>query len=241
LVAAYLEKYVGRSFRELVVEEVCAHDSVDMTPGHWKQVAARIVELGYTEGNQAFVDSLFSSKVGVVLLDPWKTETQYRTEFAGLDGIVVAGYGGGHMSLDVSSGHAVCGVVTDAIRDGKPVVLASQAPLGETDFFYASSLEPLRRGAIAAAGLTLPHARTKLAYLLGHKDAMRAGAQSAGVDERSYLDACFTAGARFRCGTSRRRYAELKGYRPLGTDPFCDLPFDEATVRVRRACFGNLR
>jgi L-asparaginase/Glu-tRNA(Gln) amidotransferase subunit D len=241
LVAAYLENYVGRSFRELVVEEICAHDSVDMNPARWERVAARIVELGRPEGSRAFVDACFASKVGVILLDPWKTESDYRTESAGLDGIVVAGYGGGHVSLDVLSGHAVCGVLTDAIRDGKPVVLASQAPLGETDFYYASSLEPLRRGAIAAVGLMLPHARTKLAYLLGHKDALRAAAQLAGVDERTYLDACFTAGARFRSGTSRRRYAELKCYRPLGTDPFCDLPFDEATVRVRRACFGNLR
>jgi hypothetical protein len=214
---------------------------VDMNPARWERVAARIVELGRTEGSQAFVDACFSSKVGVVLLDPWKTENDYRTEFAGLDGIVVAGYGGGHVSLDVSSGHAVCGVLTDAIRNGKPMVLASQAPLGETDFFYASSLEPLLRGAIAAGGLTLPHARTKLAYLLGHKDAMRAGAQSAGVDERIYWDACFTAGAPFRSVTSRGRYSGLKGYRPLGSDPFCDFPFEEATNIVRRGCFGDLR
>ena len=239
LVAAYLERHVGRTFGELSVEEICKYDSVDMNPARWERVAGRIAELGRAAGSGSFVDSSFSANVGVVLLDPWKTENEYRTEFAALAGVVLAGYGGGHVSLDPSSGHAVCRVVTDAIREGKPVVLASQSPLGETDFLYASSVEPLRRGAIAAAGLALPHARTKLAYLLGHKDQIRTGARSAGVGERVYLDACFTAGAPFRSVSSRRTYVQLKGYRPLDVDPFRDVSFEDAIARISVACFSN--
>ena len=240
-VAAYLQRFVGRRFRELVVEEVCANDSVNMTPAHWRRVAERIVERARGQGSPASVDGSFSSKVGVVLLDPFKTEREYRREFVGLDGVVVAGFGGGHISLDASNGHAVLGALTDAIGKGTPVVLASQTPLGETDFLYESSIEPLRRGAITAAGLTLPHARTKLAYLLGHRHAVRVAAGSVGVEERVYWDACFTAGASFRSATSRRKYSEIKGYRPLRSDPFCDLPFEMATDAVSRGCFGDPR
>jgi L-asparaginase/Glu-tRNA(Gln) amidotransferase subunit D len=234
LVSAFLAHDTETLFRSLHPIEVCGRDSSDMTPDMWRTLSAAIVEVARGRGAaRAHVDDAWSPRVGIVYLDPWKTEDDYRVEFERYEGVIVAGYGGGNGNLLTESGRSVRPAVRRAIGEGKPVVLASQVAMGITDFEYANGYLLLQEdGAVTGASLSLAHAQSKLSYLLGHREALETASRTSGIPWASIVDRCITAGVRFRTKESRLRYSRLRGFEPLTVDPFVGVPFARALAQV---------
>jgi len=233
VVSGYLTQHLENLYHGLTPHQVCSRDSSDMAPELWLQLAERVAALARDHGAPTRVDAAFSARAGIVWLDPWKIEGDYRRECESLEGIVVAGYGGGNVNLDTAGGRSAAPALREALRAGKPVVLASQVTRGAKDFVNRKGHELREEGTITGGGLALPHLQTKLAYLLGHREALESVGCAAGLDARQFLDACMTAGMPFRNRLSRERYSRLKGFSPLDEDPFFNREIETAAELVR--------
>jgi L-asparaginase len=108
-------------------------------------------------------DKARSARVGLAVIGFDEDEDLLRSVASGLDGLVIAAFGGGHVPARVSP-------VLEDINRQIPVVLASRTFSGpmltKTYAYGGSEVDLLSRGLISSGAVDAPHARILLRLLL---------------------------------------------------------------------------
>lgn len=210
-----LSKFIMTKFdnpnTNIIYKPACVIDSSDLTFAKMKAVIEKVkecfMEIDCT--SKADVDFAFDENVRIIYTDPFKTEEQYQKEMNGASAIIIAGYGGGNVNIDRTSGFSPLGLIKK-ISSQIPVVLTSQVALGSADFIYENAWEAIVAGAISGVDLSIPEIQIRLAYLMGHKAQIEAFCQEFGVSFMEVLEWLFMSGMKFRTHRSRRKYEKLR-------------------------------
>ena len=126
---------------KIIYVPACVIDSSDLTFAKMKAVIEKVKECfdKIEPESKADVDLAFDKNVRIIYTDPFKSEEQYRKEIDGASAIVIAGYGGGNVNIDGTSGFSPLGIIKE-ISAEIPVVLTSQVALGPADFIYENAV-----------------------------------------------------------------------------------------------------
>ena len=202
-------------------------DSSDLTFGRISQIVGKIGEcFGEIAPDTQFCPDLnFDRNVRIVYTDPYKSESQYEREMEGASAVVIAGYGGGNVNIDEGSGFSPMALIR-RFADRIPVILTSQVALGPADFVYRNADAAICAGAISGVGLSLPEIQTRLAYILGHADSIRAAFPTENYVRT--VERLFLSGVRFRTQQSRQKYEYLRGERFMRNDILTNIPFADS-------------
>ncbi len=227
-VLAYITRRFSNYFRELSQNPVFVIDSSDLTFDRMELIA-REVEKCLAETNaDVFADLQFSRNIRVIYTDPFKSLDEYRCQAENADGIVLAGYGGGNITIDDSSGQSLLPLIKELIEKEIPVVLTSQVPVGPADFIYKNAHDAIKAGAISGVDLSIPEIQIRLSYLMGHKEEIKAFAKEAGTTFLYLLEWLFVSGMKFRTRKSLRMYQELKKMNVCLKDLLINMRFAES-------------
>ncbi|RLI67899.1 MAG: hypothetical protein DRP02_12495 [Candidatus Gerdarchaeota archaeon] len=234
LLTEFIEQRFHETYKEFKSIPLLAVDSSEMIFEYWKKIAKSIAKESRENGYTTFCDEAFDTRVQIVSCSPFMTEDDYKKAFSQASGIILNAYGSGTINADLKSGFSPMPAITDALAQGKFVVIASHTPFGAQDFIYANAWEPIKVGALPAGDFSIAHCQIKLAYLLGHKKIIAKTAKRYGLRESVLLKLAFLAGIDFRSNTSRKKYEQLLGAPIPLEDPFFNLPFEVALEKIIR-------
>lgn len=226
-VSSFIYGHLGDYFRKNIrAIPVFSIDSSDMTLQK-QHVMARAMATAINEdmgGELMRIDLSFSDRVRIIYLDPIKTVAECRREGENADGVVLAGFGGGNVSLDM----------LDLIREwtaaGKPVVLSSQVPIGIADSEYNNGYEPLRAGAVSGVDLSLVECQVRLSYILGHQDMLPAGEEGMRL-----IKTLFLSGVKFRTRQSESRHLGITKIAASPNDWLVNYDFIDSVQKTKLA------
>ena len=232
-----LSKFIMTKFdnpdTKIIYVPACVIDSSDLTFAKMEAVIGKVKECfdKIAPESKADVDLAFDKNVRIIYTDPFKSEEQYRKEIDGASAIVIAGYGGGNVNIDETSGFSPLGIIKE-ISAEIPVVLTSQVALGPADFIYENAWEAIVAGAISGVDLSIPEIQIRLSYLMGHRSQIEAYCQEHGATFMKVFEWLFMSGMKFRTHRSRRKYEELKGVSFKRRDLLINYSFEESLERL---------
>ncbi len=231
-VLRYLTGRFSEFFNDISRDPVFAIDSSDVTFDRMVKIC-KVVEKCLKETNeQAYADLKFARRIKIVYADPFKTLADYFKETEDAKGIVIAGYGGGNITIDKASDQNVLDFISAKAKESAPVVLTSQVPIGISDIIYENGYEAVKSGAIPAIDLSIPECQIRLSYLVGHEDLIKDSANAAN-GYLTNLEKLFMSGMKFRTKKSRRMYEKLRGFEVCEEDLLINYEFQES---VKMAC-----
>lgn len=224
-------------FKELSQQPVFAIDSSDLNFDRMKQIAMKVEECIKDTGNyEAYADLNFSNKIKIIYTDPFKTTEQYFTEAAGAEAIIIAGYGGGNISIDKDSENNIIPLINELSYNNIPIVLTSQVVLGPADFVYQNAWEAIKAGAISGVDLSIPEIQTRLSYLVGHKYQIEDAAKKYNIDYSKLFECLFISGMKFRTQKSLNMYQNLRVFKAHEKDLLINYSFEESLLKISE-CF----
>lgn len=232
-----LSKFIMTKFdnpdTKIIYVPACVIDSSDLTFAKMEAVIGKVKECfdKIAPESKADVDLAFDKNVRIIYTDPFKSEEQYRKEIDGASAIVIAGYGGGNVNIDETSGFSPLGIIKE-ISAEIPVVLTSQVALGPADFIYENAWEAIVAGAISGVDLSIPEIQIRLSYLMGHRSQIEAYCQEHGATFMKVFEWLFMSGMKFRTHRSRRKYEELRGVSFKRRDLLINFSFEESLERL---------
>lgn len=196
---------------KIIYVPACVIDSSDLTFAKMEALIGKVKECfeKIDSESKADVDLAFDKNVRIIYTDPFKSEEQYRKEIDGASAIVIAGYGGGNVNIDGTSGFSPLGIIKE-ISAEIPVVLTSQVALGPADFIYENAWEAVVAGAISGVDLSIPEIQIRLSYLMGHKQQIQEYCDIHHTKFMRILERLFMSGMKFRTQRSRRKYEGLR-------------------------------
>ena len=228
-----LSKFIMTKFdnpdTKIVYVPACVIDSSDLTFAKMEAVIKKVKECfdNIDSDSKATIDLSFDRNVRIIYTDPFKSVEQYKKEIDGASAIVIAGYGGGNVNIDGTSGFSPLGIIKE-ISSEVPVVLTSQVALGPADFIYENAWEAVVAGAISGVDLSIPEIQIRLSYLMGHKAQIEAYCQEHGATFKEVFEWLFMSGMKFRTHRSRRKYEELRGVTFDKRDLLINYTFEES-------------
>lgn len=211
-VGAYLERKFASYYRNRANREAFVIDSSDMSFARLETLSRKVAECLQETNPEAFADLNFCRDVRIVHTDPFKTEAAYRKECEGARGIVIAGYGGGNVTIDETSENNLMPLIRELVEQEIPVVISSQVALGPADFIYHNGYRPIKAGAFSGVDLSLPEIQVRLSYLLGHLETIADFARRHGKSSWEFLERLFMSGMKFRNKASKRKYENLRNF-----------------------------
>lgn len=227
-VGAYLERKFSNYYRNRANREAFVIDSSDMSFERLMLLARKIEECLKETNPKAFADLNFCQDVRIIYTDPFKTLPQYRKECEGVKGVVIAGYGGGNITVDKDSQNNLMPLVQELIEKEIPVVISSQVALGPADFIYENGYRPVKSGAFSGVDLSLPEIQVRLSYLLGHLETITDFARRHKKTTWEILERLFMSGMKFRNKGSRRKYESLRNFSIHSTDLLTNRTIEES-------------
>jgi L-asparaginase/Glu-tRNA(Gln) amidotransferase subunit D len=223
-------------FKEISQQPVFAIDSSDLTFDRMKQIALKVEECIRDSGNyDAFADLNFSNNIKTIYTDPFKTTEQYIAEADGAEAVVIAGYGGGNITIDNYSENNIIPLIKELKTNNIPVVLTSQVALGPADFVYQNAWEAIKAGAISGVDLSIPEIQIRLSYLVGHKNQIKEAALSNNLEYSQLFESLFISGMKFRTQKSLNMYQKLKGFNAHPNDLLINFSFDESLRMIKES------
>ncbi|MFI3262901.1 MAG: asparaginase domain-containing protein [Rikenellaceae bacterium] len=233
-----LEEFIKVQHKDSIVSieehSTLVIDSSDITLTKMKAITDKIIECvhenGYTE---TFADTSFDKHVRIIYTDPFKTIEDYRREVQGASAVILAGYGGGNINIEKDDSYSPISLIEELREKNIPVVLSSQVALGPADFIYGNGRKAIDAGAISGVDLSLPEIQMRLAYILGHKEALESFTESANMNYLTTLEKLFVSGMKFRTRKSLEVYSKVKNLTPSTDDLLINRTFEEALEEVR--------
>jgi len=199
-------------------------------------MAREIVRIANNEDYPALSDTSFEPNVKIVFCTPLMQEKDYRQIFKSAKGIILVGYGGGNVNIDVDSGFSPLKPIQEAVEEGKFIALASHAEKGVVDPLYENSFILIKEKlCVPIFDFSLSRAQIKLSYLLGHQEAIqKVAARTNNGSEiyRKLLIASFLSGARFANEQTKREIEQKFEVRVPKEDVFINRQFYEALEEV---------
>lgn len=229
-VLGYLTRRFSSFFKVLSQNPVFVIDSSDLTYDRMVNLSLTVEKCLKETNLDAFADVSFEKNIKIIYTDPFKTRNDYLREIDDARGVVIAGYGGGNINIEHGSGYTLLPILKEMVNDFRPVVLASQVPLGTTDFIYANGFEAIKAGAFSAVDMGIPECQTRLSYLLGHLPLIREKSGKIKRTELEIIESLFMSGVKFRTKRSRRNYERLRGIAITKVDLLLNKKFEESLI-----------
>jgi len=227
-VMGYISRRFSGFFQVLSQKPVFAIDSSDLTFDRMIQLALTVEKCLQETNPDAFVDLSFAKQIKIIYTDPFKDTSDYLREIGDAQGIVVAGYGGGNINIELGSNYCLLNIIRDMINKSRPVVLSSQVPLGTTDFIYSNGYEAIKAGVFSAVDMGIPECQIRLSYILGHSSLIKGKSLELNINELAIIEALFMSGVKFRTKRSRRNYEKLRGIEIHKNDLLLNKTFEES-------------
>lgn len=168
-----------------------------------------------------FLDENFDPyRVGSVKITPSITPAVFNSIIDHYDAFVVESFGGGNIPKRL-----ITGAIEPAVNRGKFIVNCSQ-PDGIVDMSsgYGLGRDFLNAGkregdntplyVITGGDWTSLYAETRMAYVIGHRNEIKATASRFGLEPTQLIHAVYVSGARFRHQASKDAYREITGVAP---------------------------
>lgn len=227
--SAFIKSKFDNPETKIVYMPACTIDSSDLTGDKMIAVIRKVQECFALAGDDATgrIDLGFDRNVRIIYTDPFKTEAQYRMEMEGASAVVIAGYGGGNVNIDGTSGFSPLSLIKEKSRE-IPIVLTSQVALGPADFIYENAWEAVVAGAISGVDLSIPEIQMRLSYLMGHRGQIEAFCREKSLEPMDVVEWLFMSGMKFRTRRSRLMYEQLRGKKFAQKDLLIDYTFEES-------------
>lgn len=231
--SAFIKSKFDNPHTRIVYVPACTIDSSDLTFDKMLAVIKAVKDCFEDMGvDNASIDLDFDQNVRIIYTDPFKTEAQYRKEMEGASAIIIAGYGGGNINIDKSSGFSPLELIREKSKE-IPVVLTSQVALGPADFIYENAWEAIKAGAISGVDLSIPEIQIRLSYLMGHRQQIEEYCnkyKEQGLSFMEVLEWLFMSGMKFRTRRSRQMYEDLRKVHFEKTDYLTNGTIDKTLI-----------
>jgi len=226
----YIATKFSNFFNQISQKPVFSIDSSDLTFERMFKIADKVIECLNEKQSEkkSFADKNFSPNVKILYTDPLKKISNYECEIADADAVVIAGYGGGNITIDPQTSQNIIPLIKSLLEKDIPVVLTSQVPLGPADFIYKNSWEAIKSGAISGVDLSIPEIQIRLSYLVGHKNDILKAAKKSDKPYMFVLEWLFMSGMKFRTQKSRNMYQKHKMMNVHEDDMLVNLKFEES-------------